>query len=177
MSDLSTLLAGLTRQAQALLIGGHALQAYGVTRQTLDIDMLVSEGRAEAARAILEQHGYGVMARSPIFARHRHPSPTLPDVDILYVDEETATKMLRHPRELSLAGTVCLVPTLSHLLALKLHAIRNNAAREPRDFADIVELLRANPGECESDELRRLCTTYGPAGLWDKLEAALWKNR
>jgi hypothetical protein len=98
-------------------------------------------------------------------------------VDLLYVDEETAAKMLRQPKELRVAGTTCIVPTLPHLVALKLHAVRNSLRREPRDFADIVELLRANPGAVEREEVRRLCATYGPAGMWEKLEAVLWKSR
>lgn len=121
------------RRIPMLLIGGHALQAYGVTRQTLDVDVLIAEAHAASLEEALLQVGYTVQARSEIFARHRHAS---------------------------------------QLLALKLHAIRNNPPREPRDFADTVELLRANPGAISPDALRSLCAQYGPEGIWEKLEAA-----
>jgi hypothetical protein len=60
---------------------------------------------------------------------------------------------------------------------LRLHAIRSNPQREPRDFADIVESVRANPARLGHAELRDLCAKYGPEGVWAKLEAVLWKTR
>lgn len=89
-----------------LVIGGYALQAYGVTRQTLDVDVLISE-----------------------------------------------------------AHTTAMDAALLHLVAMKLHAIRTSPQREPRDFADIVELVRSNPGSISQDELHSLCTTYAPEGI------------
>jgi hypothetical protein len=159
-----------------LLIGGHALQAYGVTRQTLDVDVLVSEADATTMEAALQRAGYSPVARSEIFARYRHPSMVLADVDVLYVDNETATKMSQAAKPFAVAETSCLVPALPHLLGMKLHAIRTNPRREARDFADIVELVRAHPGGVSKDDLHDLCVKYAPEGIWEKLEAALWKT-
>jgi hypothetical protein len=159
-----------------LVIGGYALQAYGVTRQTLDVDVLISETNAREMDAALLHVGYSQVARSEIFARYRHPSIVLADVDILYVDSETARKMSQQAKPCTMAETSCLVPALSHLVAMKLHAMRTNPQREPRDFADIVELVRANAGSPGKEDLHRLCTTYAPEGIWGKLEAALWKT-
>lgn len=159
-----------------LLIGGHALQAYGVTRQTLDVDVLIAEADAETMDAALRRVGYSQVARSEIFARYRHPSMVLADVDVLYVDSETASKMLQQATPYAVGETRCLVPALSHLLGMKLHAIRTNPRREARDFADIVELIRSNPEGISKDEVHSLCTKYAPEGLWEKLEAALWKT-
>lgn len=158
-----------------LLVGGHALQAYGVARQTLDVDVLISEAHATAMDAALLHIGYSQVARSEIFARYRHPSVVLADVDILYVDSETARRMCQQARQCAVAETKCLVPVLPHLLGMKLHAIRTNPQREARDFADVVELVRSNPGSIGRDELQHLCAQYAPPGIWDKLEAALWK--
>ena len=62
-------------------------------------------------------------------------------------------------------------PALSHLIALKLHAIRNNPAREPGDLGDIARLLLANPNTLSTDQLRALCTQFGPPGIAAKLQA------
>jgi hypothetical protein len=113
------------------------------------------------------------LVRSEIFARYRHLSLNLADVDVLYVDGRTAEQMRQQAAQHRVGGVFCRVPALSHLVALKLHAIRNNPAREPRDFADIVELLRVNVGTIEREELQALCAKYGPGGMWSKLEAAL----
>lgn len=157
-----------------LLIGAYAMQAYSVIRQTLDVDVLISEADASEVDAGLRRAGYTEVARSEIFARYRNSSVELADVDVLYVDNETAKRMVREAREYPLAETTCLVPRLSHLLALKLHAIRNDPRRESRDFADIIELVRANPGGVGRDELNGLCVRYGPEGIWEKLKGALW---
>jgi hypothetical protein len=159
-----------------LLIGAYALQAYGVIRQTLDVDILISEADASAVDAGLRCAGYSEVVRSEIFARYRHSSVEMADVDVLYVDSETAKRIAREASEYPLAETTCLVPTLSHLLALKLHAIRNNPRRESRDFADILELIRANPRDISKDELHGLCVRYGPEGIWEKLEGVLWNT-
>lgn len=159
-----------------LLIGAYALQAYGVIRQTLDVDVLISEADAPEVDAGLRCAGYIEVARSEIFARYRHSSVELADVDVLYVDSETAGRMAREASEYPMAETTCLVPALSHLLALKLHAIRSNPRRESRDLADIIELVRANPRDISKDELHGLCMRYGPGGIWEKLEGALWNT-
>jgi hypothetical protein len=157
-----------------VLIGAYALQAYGVIRQTLDVDVLISEADALRMDAGLRRAGYTELVRSEIFARYRHLSTELADVDVLYVDSETAKRMVGEAREYPLAETTCLIPALSHLLALKLHAIRNDPRRESRDSADIIELVRANPGDICKDELSGLCVRYGPEGIWEKLKGALW---
>ena len=59
---------------------------------------------------------------------------------------------------------------LPHLIALKLHAIRNNPAREAGDLGDIARLLRANPGALSARELAALCTQVGPSGIETKLQ-------
>ncbi len=178
MLTILQLLAEISEKIRVsiLVIGGQALQAYGVIRQTLDVDVLIAEGDAGVLDEALRRAGYGVLAKSEIFVRYRHPSPALADLDVLYVDAQTAEKMRQMSTERQMGGAPYRVPALSHLVALKLHAIRNNPAREPRDFADIVELLRANAGTIARDDLQTLCAKYGPEGMWRKLEGALWKT-
>jgi hypothetical protein len=178
MRTVVQLLAEISEAAglSMLFIGGRALQAYGVIRQTLDVDVLISERQAKPLGEALRRIGYAEVVRSEIFARYRHASPDLADVDVLYLDADTADKMSRQAQACVLDGTPCRVPDLSHLVALKLHAIRQNPAREPRDFADIVELLRANPERIGRDDLRRLCAKYGPEGLGQKLEESLCRT-
>jgi hypothetical protein len=178
MRTILQLLADIseTTGVPILLIGGHALQAYGVVRQTLDVDVLIAEGDAGVVDESLRRAGYGILVRSDIFGRYRHPSPALPDVDVLYVDGRTAEEMRRQASLQCLGGVFCQVPALAHLVALKLHAVRNNPMREPRDFADIVELLRRNAGLMGHEELQALCAQYGPEGMWRKLEEAVWKR-
>ena len=179
MQSVLRLLAEISEKTHLpiLLIGGYALQAYGVSRQTMDVDVLVADADAGPMGAALQRAGYAQAVRSEIFARYRHPSIALADVDVLFVDGDTATRMSGQATRWVVGETTCLVPALRHLVAMKLHAVRSNPQREPRDFADIVELVRANPGSFSQDELRGLCVKYGPEGAWEKLEGVLWKTR
>lgn len=173
-SALEILAEGLAdRRMEALLIGGFALPAYGVVRQTVDLDCLIADTDEETLLTILSEAGYVEKARATTFIRYSHSSPALTDVDVLLVDRDTFDKMRRESRPYR-AGSVALrIPSLPHLVALKLHAIRNNPKRELRDLADIAELLRANPNAVSRSELRALCERYGPAGIVSKLEEHL----
>ena len=178
MKSVMGLLMEISEKAHfpILLIGGYALQAYGVSRQTMDVDVLVSEAHAEAVDTALQRAGYSQLVRSEIFVRYRHPSMAVEDVDVLYVNDDTAKRMSERAMPWVSGEATYLVPALSHLVAMKLHAIRSNPQREPRDFADIVELVRANPGHLGQDELHALCAKYGPAGVWEKFKEILWKR-
>jgi hypothetical protein len=153
-----------------LVIGGQALPAYGVVRQTVDLDCLVADEDLERLDALLRQGGFRVEERTAIFSRYRHPDPLEGDVDLLAVDRETMDAMYGRGRELRLDAISLRVPSLPHLIALKLHAARNDPRRFLRDLADIADLRRANPDLVSTDELRGLCERYGPPGSFGALE-------
>ena len=64
------------------------------------------------------------------------------------------------------------VPGLKHLLALKLHAARNEH-RMDKDMGDVRELLLANPGAVSSLELQQLCDQFGSPELVRRLASFL----
>ncbi len=175
MESTLQLLAGALskRGSRALLVGGHALQVHGVTRQTLDIDCLASDQIGAVLHEILVAAGYQEAARSDNFVRYTHPAVQMVDVDLLLVDVATFDPMLEQGTTHALYGEALRVPSLEHLIALKLHAIRNDARREARDLADIVELLRHNPGSVESPRLKELCQRYGPPSIRARIERHL----
>ncbi|MCG2661781.1 MAG: nucleotidyltransferase family protein [Kiritimatiellae bacterium] len=173
-SVLEILADGLSkRNIQALLIGGHALQPYGIVRQTLDVDCLVADHDAGVVGQILVAAGYQERARTDNFARYAHASLYLMDVDVLLVDHVTLQLMLKASRKYCMGSFEWRVPCLVHLVALKLHAVKNAPRREARDFGDIVELLRVNRAEWQTEELKSVCKKYGPKDIYAKLEAAL----
>jgi hypothetical protein len=161
------------QDVRVLLIGGWALQAYGVVRQTVDVDCLIAETSIDKAERILLQCGYKEKARTENFARYSHPALYLMDVDVLFVDAQTFEKMLSESRVYAMDSGDVRVPCLAHLVALKLHAIKNNPGRQVRDMGDIVEMIRANPEEFKPGELEELCRRYGPENLYSALEAVL----
>jgi Nucleotidyl transferase AbiEii toxin, Type IV TA system len=151
--------------SELLLVGGHALQAHGVVRQTVDVDCLVPDVRASSLEEILRSAGFTRLARTENFSRFRHP--TLGHVDVLFVDSPTFDQLSRQSLPYKVGNATLRVPSLDHLIALKLHAIKNDPARELRDLSDIVDMVKRN--SFSGDELRRLCMRFGPAGIWDKV--------
>jgi len=161
---------GLARgDTRLMLIGAYALQAYGVVRQTLDLDCLVADQEEGSLRAVLCDAGYVEEQRAEAFIRYSHPSVWFMDVDVMTVDGGTFDKMFAQSCECEVQSLTARVPCLLHLIALKLHAVKHNPKRELKDLGDIVELLRANPRAVSDRELSEVCERYGPAGIRDKL--------
>ena len=171
MQAVFNLLARL--ECPMLIIGGHALEAHGVARQTVDVDCLIVEKDRDAVDDLLRGGGYVLQGSTENFARYTHPSPALPEVDLLFVDEPVFEKLLAAAIPLRRGSREFRVPSLTHLIALKLHAMRNDSQREARDLGDIVELLRANPGVVAAVELNELCARFGSADVAQKLAASL----
>ena len=155
--------------AELLLIGGHALQRYGYARQTLDVDALIVASKVEAMTETLGQAGYNPTASTQSFVRFRHDSVYLMDIDILLIDAHTMQRMMSESEQLTLHGNPFRVPSLLHLVALKLHAISNNPDREQRDLADILELLRLNAASVDAAALKDTVSRFAPESLADKI--------
>ena len=154
-----------------LIIGGHALGAHGVVRQTVDVDCLITAPDRSSLDEFLRNSGFTLAGETENFARYMHKSPLLSQVDVLFVDATTFAKL--QPAAILLRDNTegLRVPALAHLIALKLHAIRNNPLREARDLGDIAELLRANPESITPGELASLCDQFGPSGIEIKLKS------
>ena len=161
------------RNVAALLIGGHALPAFGVARQTVDMDYLMVDSDSLVLHTILTKAGYKEIERTENFVRYSHSSVYLMDVDVMLVDRDTFEKMLQHSFVYKIGVVSMRIPCLIHLIALKLHAIKNNLKRELRDLSDIVELVRNNQGKIAKEELESTCIRYGPDGIYAKLESYL----
>lgn len=161
------------RRCNVLLIGGYALPVFDVVRQTADVDCLVADADEQILHDILIKAGYEEQQRTEAFVRYTHPSAVTLDIDVMLVDPDTFDKMLKRSSEHQVGSVKVRIPCLPHLIALKLHAIKNNPKRELKDMGDIVALLEANPGKVPQDELRSICERYGPAGIFRRLEGYL----
>ncbi|MFH1476181.1 MAG: nucleotidyltransferase family protein [Verrucomicrobiota bacterium] len=158
------------RHCQILLIGGYALPVFDVVRQTADVDSLIADADERILHDILIKAGYKERQRTEAFVRYTHPSAVALDIDVMLVDQDTFDKMLKRSSEHQVGSVKVRIPCLPHLIALKLHAIKNNPKRELKDLGDIMALLEANPEKVSQNELRRICKRYGPAGIFNRLE-------
>lgn len=159
-----------TAGVRCILIGGFAVNYYKVTRQTADIDFLITKNGFEKIAGLLEKEGFTQNYAQEVFVRLQSAKAGLMDIDFMFVDEETLDKIIKEGKQVSIAGEKFIVPSLNHLIALKLHAIKYNPKiREYKDFLDIIELIRVNKVEVKSREFMQLCLKYGTEELYNKI--------
>jgi hypothetical protein len=149
------------------VIGGLGLVGHGVTRATVDLDLVTEAAAQDHLVAFLESQGYETLHRSAGYSNHLHENPERGRVDFVYLDGGTADKLFAGsvPR-LDLAGRKALVPRAEHLVAMKVQAMKNDPTRELQDLADIQSLMRLSGVDLE--EVRGY---FARAGLLDRYDA------
>lgn len=159
-------------QVQALLVGGWSLGAYGVNRQTIDIDFVVLERDLLRMEARLSPLGYEEVFRNSLFAKLRATDGTGPDIDFLFVTEETLARLGDDSVRTDIGKATFHVPSLRHLIGMKLHALAHGrSARGTKDLADIEALARANAVDVCSQEFRELCLRYATADIHEEIRS------
>lgn len=166
------LISGLTEKGKVkcVLIGGFAVNYYGVTRQTADIDFLITREDFEKISGYLQQAGYKTNLLRDNFAQLKNTKISLMDVDFMFVEQETLDKVFQESKKIKITGQEFFIPSLDHLIALKLHSIKyNKKIRILRDLPDIINLLRINDADVTSGKFKMLCLRYGTEQIYQKI--------
>ncbi|MFH1360858.1 MAG: nucleotidyl transferase AbiEii/AbiGii toxin family protein [Candidatus Omnitrophota bacterium] len=162
------------KNVACVLIGGFAVNHYKVTRQTVDVDFLIVKEDFEKVQSALKDAGYRQSSVQENFTQLESARLSLRNIDFMFVDRSTLDKIIKKAQPLTIAGQKFLVPSLNHLIALKLHSIKNNEKlRLLKDLPDIVSLIRKNEVNVESKEFKDLCLKYGTEGLYQKICEAI----
>ncbi|MBP9855129.1 MAG: nucleotidyltransferase [Candidatus Omnitrophica bacterium] len=166
------LISDLTQRegVPCILIGGFAVNYHKVTRQTADVDFLITKEDFDKILKFLEKAGYKKGLSQDNFMQLKSSHVSLMDVDFMFVDPETLGKILKEGEQLKIAGQKFIVPSLYHLIALKLHSIKYNPKiRFGKDFPDIVSLIRINEVDIKSGKFKELCLKYGTKEIYSQL--------
>ncbi|RMH69633.1 MAG: winged helix-turn-helix domain-containing protein [Gemmatimonadetes bacterium] len=130
------------------IVGAFALHAYGYTRTTRDLDFITREAYQPAIQAFLEAQGFETLHQSAGFSNHFHWNDRI-RVDLIYVDSPTGDHIFNETRLVTFFDDVpARVVSPTHLMALKLFAIRNDPERTFKELADIkkvIELTHISP--------------------------------
>jgi len=154
------------------LIGGFALAAYGHTRATLDLDLVVEQEAQDPIIQFMESLGFATLHRSPGYSNHLHADPSLGRVDFVYVRGETGEDLFRATRDLKGPGDLSVpVPKPEHLAAMKVLAMKNDPDRTFQELADIRVLMK-QPG-VDREEIRRYFNKHELGDRFDELERSL----
>lgn len=158
--------------AVCVLIGGFAVNYYKVGRQTADVDFLITKEDFEKIIGLLKQAGYKLDYAHRFFVQLKSNEETdLMDLDFMFVDKETMHGIIKDGQKVKIAGQEFIVPSLNHLIALKLHSLKHNFKfRENRDLPDIIELVRINKMDIKSKKFQELCSKYGTEEIYRKIK-------
>ena len=156
-----------------VLIGGFAVNQYCPPRFTGDIDFLVTEEIYDQILPVLKKTGFREGTRQHLFARLEGNAPDFLDIDFLFVDHQTFSLVVKDGKKENVLGETFIVASLEHLIALKLHSIKNNPKRELADMVDIMNLIRAGKVNVKMKRFRDLCLKYGSQELYEKIIRAI----
>jgi len=146
-----------------LVIGGHAINAYGYTRTTLDADILIAVEDAKRFRMVFEELGHQWEGETNAFVRFAPVGgdPVSQPIDLMLVDRSTFDQMDAQKVWLHFGEALLPVPSPLHLIALKLHAMRNpERFATGRDLADILQLIRICAIDLQSAEFQQTLDRY-----------------
>ena len=156
-----------------LVIGGHAVNAHGYERQTADLDILVQSANSERWKNLLSGLGYSLFEEHDNFAQFTPPKTGFWPVDLMFVNEQTFSKINTESIEVKMQGTAVRILSVEHLIALKMHALKHtHPRRELKDLLDVVNLVELNHMDLGGEKFRQLCERYGNEKIRDKIIAA-----
>lgn len=110
----------------------------------------------------MESLGFGIAFQSMATRFQLIKHPETPPVDLLWVSPETFSKMATTNQRTGPHDDIPVID-LESLLAMKLHALKDQEERGGRDLLDIRLLLRVNAHAITEVRLRELCERFaGP---------------
>lgn len=154
-----------------VLIGGFAVNAHHFSRFTEDVDFMIAEEDASKVAPVLKNLDFELFHEHKNFMRWKASSEYSKIlVDLVFTDRVTLTKVLREGLEATVQGCLMRVPSLEHLLAMKLHAIKQQPERrEHKDWLDIMELITVNKVDVRADRFKELCLKLGTPELYERI--------
>jgi len=176
MNEHYDILEELTQAApvhglEFILIGGHAVNAHGYSRSTVDVDLLIAAETLTRWSSLLRERGYVPIHRTKAFAQFEPEVGEGFRVDLMLVDNGTYGKLREGSQMLRYARARLRVAGVLHLIALKLHALHQpERAADGKDFYDILNLVRKNRIDVSSVEFTGILDRYATESIRGRLE-------
>jgi hypothetical protein len=153
-----------------ILVGGWAVNLLGVTRQTLDFDMMIFQDLFEIAKESLEKSGYHMQVKTKLYARFENKNAVIELIDTLFADERTYN-ILSSGTEENICGGTFILPKKEHIIAMKLHAVKyGEGHRGSKDFQDITDIIKANDIDIYTKDFKQLCLKYGEESIYKRIK-------
>lgn len=155
-----------------LLIGGFAVNEYGYSRNTLDIDFMIAVSALPPVKSLMRNEGFSQISEYENVTFFSKPDDAL-RLDFLTADENTLSRLEANAMPCTLHGVSFRIPSLRDLLAMKIFALKSNyERRKSKDLPDIAYLTILNHLNYEKDILP-LCERYGNPDIAEKIRIEL----
>ncbi len=153
-----------------LLIGGHAVNAYGIQRQTGDINLLTQSSRQDDWAELFKKLNYESIQHDSNFLRYKPDTLAAWPIDLMLVDDTTFSKLAYESREVDLGVIKIRAVSPRHLAILKIHALKvYQEYRYVKDYNDLLQLLRGECSDVSTEDLKELCVRYAHEGFFEKI--------
>ena len=169
----------LNREASAsglnyLVIGGHAIGALGYVRHTGDLDLLICDDQLELWCAILERLKYQAFQTHPAFIRWKGPQIDTWPIDFMIVDRRSFAGLMSDSSEIKIGAATVRIPSLRHIIALKLHALKQGQPhRQLKDLSDIIELIKIGKVNWREADFVAFCEKYGTTEIYERIKNSI----
>ncbi len=141
-----------------LLVGGLSLMAHHVERATGDIDFFCDGQLRKQLDGVMSGIGYSKMHEHPqLFIRYHQSGKRV--VDFIFVNTDTFSQLMASSLESEISGVQVPVPSLNHLLAMKLFSLSQQRTRG-KDLGDILSLIHNNSVDVRTQEFEAICLKY-----------------
>jgi hypothetical protein len=170
-----TLLQEIHQRAQErglrfLLIGGFAVNAHGHGRTTGDLDLAVPRADLDAWRNLIESIGHRLGESNDRFLQFESDAPDRIPIDVMLTNEATFAALWDAAGEVRYDERVFRVVSIEHLIAMKLHVLKQaKLHRFLKDFQDVVDLARVNQLDLRSEKFRALFAKHGSVRLYEQI--------
>lgn len=121
----------------------------------------------------LSAHGDAIACEHDNFAQFT-AEPGGTDVDLMFVNDSTFDAMFAASISQDTGASTARFPSLEHLIALKLHVLKQGLRhRMLKDMDDVINLLLANRVDLNQEQWKQLFEKYGNRDLYERIARAI----
>ena len=157
------------KQLPFVVIGGHAINSYGISRHTG-----VPLKDRDVWGTLMEKLNYKHGQNDSRFSRYQPQNMANWPIDIMYVNDDTFSEIYKSSREDNFGEASVRVVSPRHLIFLKLHALKHyQEHRFSKDFSDLMSLLKMKDRDLSDEELKEKTLKYASEELYARIQSEL----
>lgn len=149
-----------------LLVGGFAVNYYGYTRNTIDIDFMTPDENVAQLKSVMQLLGFSNVSEHENVIFFNKPATPF-RIDFLIAEKDTMNRLMEKALPVDFQDIQIQVVALKDLLAMKLFAMMHGSVvRKDKDLLDVAYLTVLNELDLERD-IRPLSMKYASDAVFE----------